>query len=65
MRCSDDYATFVWIRRKDALSGGSFVIDQSNVNEDRYSTNQKQIKQMKRKNKVLDLKSEYSKFMSL
>tara|TARA_B100000780_G_scaffold249084_1_gene194668 strand:+ start:72 stop:245 length:174 start_codon:yes stop_codon:yes gene_type:complete len=45
MRCSDDYATFVWIRRKDALSGGSFVIDQSNVNEDRYSTNQKQIKQ--------------------
>ena len=45
MRCSDDYATFVWIRRKDTLSGGSFVIDQSNVNEDRYSTNQKQIKQ--------------------
>lgn len=45
MRCSDDYATFVWIRRKDALSGGSFVIDQSNVNNDRYSTNQKQIKQ--------------------
>ena len=45
MRCSDDYATFVWIRRKDALSRGSFVIDQSNVNEDRYSTNQKQIKQ--------------------